>query len=143
MKKVMLLLLTLMTVWLVGCGGAEPQARAVTIEAEGFDYRPTRIEATVGEPLRLTVDNVGTLLHDWSIDEIPLDGEARVVEEGHSADHDMSNMETDDPAVHVVAAAGEKGTIIFTPSQAGTYTFYCTVEGHRAGGMVGEFVVEP
>ena len=59
-------------------------------------------------------------------------------------DHEamMSGMHGDS-AVHVAAAPGATGTVDFTPSEAGTYEFYCTIEGHKEAGMVGTLVVEP
>jgi plastocyanin len=60
--------------------------------------------------------------------------------------------ENPQPVPHDIAIDGisEKGDIVsdggvseFTTTlQPGEYTFYCTVEGHRAGGMEGTLVVE-
>ncbi len=37
---------------------------------------------------------------------------------------------------------GESATIAFTPDEAGTYAYVCTIQGHAGNGMHGEFVVE-
>ncbi|MDA0302102.1 MAG: plastocyanin/azurin family copper-binding protein [Chloroflexi bacterium] len=43
--------------------------------------------------------------------------------------------------MHVAAEAGRVAEIEFTPTQAGTYVFYCTVPGHREAGMEGKLIV--
>jgi uncharacterized cupredoxin-like copper-binding protein len=53
----------------------------------------------------------------------------------HSFDIDEFN-------VHVPIGPGQQGLALFTPDQGGTYTFYCSVPGHRVT-MVGTLVVEP
>ena len=40
------------------------------------------------------------------------------------------------------AAAGEVGTVEFTPTEPGEYRFYCSVPGHERGGMAGLLIVE-
>ena len=42
----------------------------------------------------------------------------------------------------VEASAGDTEEGGFTIDEAGEYTFYCTVPGHRAGGMEGTLTVE-
>ncbi|MGC8626831.1 MAG: sulfocyanin-like copper-binding protein [Acidimicrobiales bacterium] len=41
------------------------------------------------------------------------------------------------------SAGMHAGTLSFTASTAGTYSYFCPVPGHAAEGMVGSFVVEP
>ena len=43
--------------------------------------------------------------------------------------------------LNVGVAANGSGRIEFTPSQPGTYEFFCTVAGHKEAGMVGSLVV--
>jgi uncharacterized cupredoxin-like copper-binding protein len=71
----------------------------------------------------------------WST--IPVDGTVQTV--GHGG-HDMGD-EVGPLDLHVGAAANGSGTIEFTPSQPGTYEFFCTVAGHKEAGMVGSLVV--
>jgi len=54
----------------------------------------------------------------------------------HSFDIDTFN-------VHVPIAGGADALALFRPSTPGTYTFYCSVPGHREAGMVGTLIVEP
>ncbi len=55
-----------------------------------------------------------------------------------SGDHVM----TDQPKLHVAAAAGSRGTLTFTPTKPGQYEFYCTVAGYKEAGMVSVLTVK-
>ena len=43
--------------------------------------------------------------------------------------------------LHVAADGGESSTLEFTPMEAGTYEFYCTVTRHREAGLIGTLIV--
>ncbi len=110
---------------LTGCGGGGDNGDgdaatgaeatgAVEIEAGDLYFDPEQLSATAGE-IEFTVNNVGAAEHDLVIEEA---GDAEVV----------------------FAAPGEtaSGTIEL---EAGTYTYYCTIPGHRAAGMEGTLEV--
>ena len=128
---------------LAACGGSAPAAPAaalpmleLSVEARDFSYEPAMLELLAGQPVGLTLVNLGALEHDLSVMEIAL--QAPAVE--HSPDgHSMEMSET--PELHVSAQAGETGLVEFTPTQAGAYEFYCTVAGHKEAGMVGTLIV--
>lgn len=42
----------------------------------------------------------------------------------------------------VVSRRGEVATLRFTPEEAGSYAYYCSLPGHRVAGMEGRIVVE-
>jgi uncharacterized cupredoxin-like copper-binding protein len=85
------------------------------------------------------LENEGVLEHDFTIMTLPHSGE--VVSVGHDdSDHDMSNLDMT-PEVHVAAAAGEQGTLEFTPAEPGSYEYFCSVPGHKEAGMVGALTV--
>ncbi|MEZ5170654.1 MAG: cupredoxin domain-containing protein [Acidimicrobiia bacterium] len=90
-----------------------PGARTIEVSATSFEYGTPTIEATVGEDIEivLTSDDVE---HDFIIDEFE---------------------------AHVSAEPGETASGGFTASEAGEYTFYCSVPGHRDEGMEGTLVV--
>jgi len=114
----------------------------------------------------------GTVLHDWSIEEMHVcnvhteggaehdmhmddededmhmdddemgDEEHMDGEEMSDDDHEMGEMDMEGLSLHVAADAGTQAIIEFTPEEAGEYTFYSTVEGHRQAGMEGTIVVQ-
>jgi uncharacterized cupredoxin-like copper-binding protein len=55
-----------------------------------------------------------------------------------AATHDFT---IDDLGVHVVARSGESGSVTIN-APAGSYEYYCSIPGHKQGGMVGTLVVE-
>ncbi len=139
-------LLVLGAVVLVACGGdAEPTPLPVAeleLVATDIAFDSESFEVMVGQSLKVTLLNEGVLEHDFSIMEIPHSGEV-MAEEMHEeeSDHDMSNMEMD-PEVHVASSPGGSHSVEFTPSEAGEYEFFCTVQGHKEAGMVGTLLVK-
>lgn len=127
------------------------------VASDTFSYAPAELTVTVGEPVRILLDNDrGVLLHDINVEKIPAidvqvegtghddHGEAsepEPVEHAH-ADGSMDMHEAELPDVHVAAEAGGSAVLEFTPTEPGTYTFYCSVEGHRAAGMEGTITVQ-
>ncbi len=144
------LALVLMSLSLAACGSSEtaaPAATEIDITATDIAYDVNSIASTAGQPIKIALQNEGALVHDFSIAAIPLAGEPRAVEgmgDDHSMmeDHEamMSGMHGDSD-VHVAASPGATGTVEFTPTEAGTYEYFCTVAGHKEAGMVGTLVV--
>ena len=85
---------------------------AADVEMFDFGYTPSSLQSTAGQALTLNIDNVGAAPHTFTIDG--------VVDSGS-------------------IAAGASGSVTFTPSQAGTFTFYCTI--HGAASMSGQLTV--
>ena len=82
---------------------------AVEMTMVDFGYQPGTIEATAGQPVRIQLTNSGQQPHTFTIDD--------VVDSGDMDENESQLVE-------------------FTPAQAGTLTFYCTVHGQAA--MSGE-----
>jgi plastocyanin len=91
-------------------------SQAITVEASEFAFTPVSTWQ-VGQPVTLTLTNVGKMPHDFVIDEI-------------------SGARTE------IIQPGQTTTVEFTPTQAGTFTYYCSVGSHRAQGMEGTVVVQ-
>lgn len=87
----------------------------ISVQNDGFDFIPSEIRVNEGVTVRLTFENTGGQ-HDWVLDEF--DAATKVIRRGQSE------------------------TIEFVADRAGEYEFYCSVPGHRARGMWGNFIVE-
>lgn len=90
-----------------------PGARELRVVADEFSFSPAELEVEVGETVNLVLVNEGQLPHDLTI-----------------------------PALGFSIAAGPGATAsgALTVDRPGTYTFVCTVPGHRAAGMIGSLV---
>ncbi len=106
---------------LAACGGSASGAnntQKVTVNAEDtFKFDPPTLTAKVGQSVEVTLDNKGNLEHSFVIDELGV---------------------TIGPI-----QGGQQSTGSFTPNQAGTYTYYCAVPGHKDAGMTGTLTVNP
>lgn len=139
MKRLLIPILVLISIVLVACGStAQSKPIDITLEVSSMHYQPDTIEVIAGQPVRLTFHNNDTLEHDFSIMEIPMAtmGATAMPMAGHD-----SNMTTD-PQLHMSALIGATNTIEFTPTKPGTYEFFCTVAGHKEGGMIGTLIVK-
>ncbi|HLE29503.1 MAG TPA: cupredoxin domain-containing protein [Anaerolineales bacterium] len=115
-KKIYLAVLVIATVVLTACGGGG-QTTGVTVKAEDLKFTPNTLTAKVGDSVTVNLQNAGALEHSFIIDEFSV------------------RLEGVQP--------GQTGSVSFTPSAAGTYTFYCDVPGHKEAGMVGTLTVNP
>ena len=90
-----------------------PNARTVDVTARSFSFSPKRITGAAGEAVNIRLESVDAL-HDFTVS-----GEE----------------------VHVVAKAGKAAVGGMKIAEPGSYSFSCTVPGHRAAGMQGTIVV--
>ena len=88
-------------------------AREIEVTADDFAFDPDEITADVGEDLVIVLTSVD-FLHDLTIDELD---------------------------AHVAADRGETAEGGVRADEAGTYTYYCSVPGHRQAGMEGTLTV--
>jgi uncharacterized cupredoxin-like copper-binding protein len=136
----LLVLALVLAFTLVACGGAaaslttSTEPKTVTLTLNEFLFQPSEITTRVGQPIKLVLKNNGTVLHDF----VSTDAMVEVMEE-HGAMHDMAGMQT---TMHAAIEAGQESTLEFKATQTGTYTFYCTIAGHREAGMTGKLIVK-
>jgi plastocyanin len=79
-------------------------------------FGPAELRARAGETVALRLENKDSASHAFDIDEL---------------------------GIHVAMPAGQPALALFKAAAPGTYTYYCSVPGHRDAGMVGTLVVEP
>jgi uncharacterized cupredoxin-like copper-binding protein len=129
-------------------GTSSDRARTISIVAsDQLRFDPDTITIKVGQEVTIELDNSGAQVqHDWTVDDINA-----VIQHGSEEDHDHdadADADSDghadpvDAVLHLNAAAGEVHTLVFTAEEPGTYTFYCSIPGHREGGMEGTIIVE-
>jgi uncharacterized cupredoxin-like copper-binding protein len=94
----------------------EALAQLPALTAAHYRFDQAELRARVGETVALRLENSDAGAHSFDIDELN---------------------------VHVAMPAGTPALALFKPSAPGTYTFYCSVPGHREAGMVGRLIVEP
>ncbi|HKY53847.1 MAG TPA: cupredoxin domain-containing protein [Anaerolineales bacterium] len=130
-----------LAIFLVGCARTPAQARTeVVVEASDFAYKPASITVPAGEPVTITLTNVGKVEHDFVVEKINVTDV--VASDTGSAAHHMGGDEADYD-LHFFARAGDTETLQFTALEPGTYEILCTIDGHKEAGMVGTLVVAP
>ena len=86
------------------------------LTTSNFAFSQPELRAKVGETVALRLDNRDTVPHSFDINELN---------------------------VHVPMQVNQSGLALFKPTQPGSYTFYCSLPGHREKGMVGKLIVGP
>jgi uncharacterized cupredoxin-like copper-binding protein len=89
--------------------GEDGGAATFTVDAKEFVFDPATLSVPADEEVTVEIVNGGTVEHDFTIDE--------------------ASVKIATPATETVSGS-------FTVA-AGTYTFYCSVPGHREAGMEG------
>jgi uncharacterized cupredoxin-like copper-binding protein len=116
-------------------GGAAPGSppAAVTVTATEFHFEPSTLTLKAGEATSLTFKNAGQTLHDFTLVSGPGVPTPDAIASG------MDHMKEKSP-YHVAAEAGTQATQSLN-LPAGTYTFICSVQGHKDLGMQGTITV--
>ena len=74
------------------------------------------LKANPGDTIKLTLINGDGVQHDWALEDL-----------GYKTD--------------AVNEQGAASVTVFRIEESGTYTYYCTVPGHKQAGMVGELSI--
>lgn len=101
---------------IAGRAGGKPEggARPVTVQASSFEFAPKHFAVNQGEEIALRLQSEDSS-HDFAID-----GLGRVADVG----------------------GGETTTARLRIDEPGEYTYFCTIPGHRDGGMEGTITVK-
>jgi nitrite reductase (NO-forming) len=89
---------------------------SIPVRAGEMFFDPRAISVPEGSTVEIALTNEGLVEHDFVLDEAQF---------------------------RLYTAAGESDTGTFVVPAAGTYTFYCSIPGHREAGMVGTLTVNP
>ena len=115
------ILVALCILLMTACGGAASQAPpGVRVVATEFHFEPSALTLTAGAPMKLTFKNAGQTLHDFTI---------------------VSGPGGDKTLDHVAAEPNKEATLTLD-LPAGSYTFICSVPGHKELGMQGTIAVQ-
>ena len=133
-------LLGLLTLLAVSCSNADTgstasgEAQRITVEMSELKYEPMRLSVKVGQPVEVTIRNVGTADHDFVVSALPAKDVKRVT--GGHGGHGEGSEE-------IVGHAKPKQTftVRFTPLQTGDFDIFRSLPGHKEGGMVGVLTV--
>ena len=126
-----------------GCGnGDEPvgtASRSIEVTMSDLAFEPPELRMARGERVELRLANRGAMEHDLTVDQMPVNDMRMTggMGGGEHAGHGGGGA-----TLHMALAADGAGTLAFEPTEAGQFEYYCTVEGHRAAGMVGALLVE-
>jgi plastocyanin len=90
--------------------------KTFSVSAKEFAYTPSTITVNKGDVVRINFTNDGTTTHNFAITELGVSTKA--------------------------VGPGGSDSISFTPEEAGTYTFFCSIDGHKSLGLEGTLTVQ-
>lgn len=126
----------------ISCGGEDSAddapAQTLQLAMQDIAYDSQALTATRGATVRLDLENRGAIAHDFTIERIDVDN----VEMTGGMTSGEHGQDEDGPDLHIALDAGATGSLEFSPSEAGTFEYFCTVAGHREAGMRGTLTVE-
>ena len=117
--------------------------RELSVEMRDIAFEPLALTGAAGEVIEIRFQNAGAILHDFTIDEMDADvmemmgGSGDGVEMHMGDDHDAAAR-----AMHLALDAGQEGRMRLRVHEPGTYSYYCTVPGHREAGMMGTLTIQ-
>jgi len=140
-RAVVMVLFGLLSLGVTACGdddsapapSTDAEVRKVSVTMRDIAFEPAVIELRRGETVRLSFENSGALVHDFSIDSMPM-GRMEMTGGTSGDGHGGHGSEA---AMHMALGAGEHGVIEFEATEAGDYIYYCNEPGHREAGMHG------
>lgn len=114
------------------CGGDTDGATTVggsqiSTTARDFEFTPDAWIADAGTQVSISLENQGSETHEWVILNTRIESESEFTE-----DLVIFRASND---------AGDVDTFTFTAPAAGTYQIICSIPGHFAAGMEGQFTV--
>ncbi len=134
---------SLATVALAACGqdgettdaaAPEPTTTLSVAATDNLRFEPDAVSVPAGEDISVELTSGPAVLHDLVI------AEAGTAATAPPTGEPVAPVDRDDVFV-VRADAGETATASFRVDEPGSYELYCSVPGHRRGGMVATLTV--
>ncbi len=94
----------------------ESSVKEINISAKEFSYTPSTITVNKGDSVKINFTNNGTSVHNLAITNF--------------------NVATNS------IAPGESDSITFTADKSGSFSYFCSISGHRSLGMEGTLTVQ-
>ena len=110
------------------------QVKLMETEDGDMVFEPRVLDMKAGETVRLAIENIGELEHEFVMDTVA------AVAKHKEVMNEFPEMEHDDPNA-VRLAPGEKDEIVWTFANAGSFQFACLIPGHYEAGMHGALSV--
>ena len=117
-----------------GAGAPSGEVQRITVEMSELKYEPMRPSLKAGQPVEVTVRNLGTADHDFVVAGLRAKDVKRV-----TAGHGGHGGGGDEIVGHTKPK--QTITIRFTPLETGDFEIFCSLPGHKEGGMVGVLTV--
>ena len=127
------LLPALYALLLIGCGPGSQAPSGVRVAASEFRFEPASLALKANVATTLTFKNAGQTLHDLTI----VSGPGIPTPDAHASGDHIADKQP----YHVAAEAGKEATLTLN-LPAGSYTFICSVQGHKELGMQGTINVQ-
>ncbi|MEO8292107.1 MAG: plastocyanin/azurin family copper-binding protein [Actinomycetota bacterium] len=112
---------------------ADRTIEVAQLDTPGFD--PAAIDVEVGETVTFEVTNAGRTVHEFVL------GDAAMQDQHEGAMGDAAGSMMADEVNAVSLSPSEKKSLTWTFTEPGTVLYGCHVDGHYAGGMVGQIRV--
>jgi len=131
MRKILFLLITLLSLTLASCGGSAAST-SIDVSLTDFAFTPNQFTVPAGQEITLKVQNNGAVVHNFIMMKL-----GTSAGEAFESD-DEANVfwsERDIPP-------GSDLNVTFTaPTEPGDYQVVCKTQGHIASGMIATVTV--
>jgi plastocyanin len=132
------------TILAAGCGGGTSTtstAAGSTTSGAGESTAAAATQSTGETTLQLEANSGGALEFNTKSLEAPTGKVTIVMTNPSSVPHDIAITGNGVSVIGPVVSSGAKSTVT-AELKPGTYTFYCSVDAHRAAGMQGTLTVK-
>ena len=132
MRKILFLLVTLLSLTLASCGGGSAASTTIDVTLTDFVFTPNQFTIPAGQEITLNVLNNGAVVHNFIIMKL-----------GTSAG---DTFDSDDDAnvfwsERDIPPGGDLSVTFSAPTESGDYQVVCKTQGHIASGMIGTVTV--